>query len=95
MDTLGVSSWLDSYTYGWENQNGSCPVGHPVCFGVTDVSFDECEALMSIYDTTGGSAWTRQDNWGVSTTVCNTWYGVSCSTNGHVNSINLDGNNLL
>jgi len=82
MDSLGVSSWLDSHTYGWENQNSSCPVGHPVCFDVTDVSFDECEALMSIYDNNGGHGWDEQTNWGASTTVGD-WYGVTVS-GGHV-----------
>ncbi|MEI6711100.1 MAG: hypothetical protein WCK88_02420 [bacterium] len=40
------------------------------CHTVTDISFNECLALMSIYDSTGGDNWTDKRGWGTSTTVC-------------------------
>ncbi len=62
------------------------------CSTVTGITPDECDALKSIYDSTGGAAWTTQTGWGVSTTPCS-WYGVTCS-GGHVTGLNLSSNTL-
>lgn len=63
------------------------------CSAVTDVPVAECQALMSIYDNTGGANWTNKTGWGTSLNVCS-WYGITCS-GGHVISIALDANNLV
>ncbi len=74
----------------------------PICDAVTDVPAAECEALMSIYNNTGGANWVNtlaNDNkWGVSTTV-NDWYGVDVyiengQSVGHVVGLGLQSNNL-
>lgn len=33
------------------------------CNTVTDVSADECQALMSVYDNTGGDNWNTKNGW--------------------------------
>jgi hypothetical protein len=62
------------------------------CGTVTDVPRVECEALVALYQSTNGSAWTDNSNWLQSTTVGN-WFGVSLK-NAKVNEIWLDFNNL-
>jgi Leucine-rich repeat (LRR) protein len=63
------------------------------CTTVTDVPQQECEVLVTIYESTNGSGWTNQDNW-LTTTTVDDWYGVSIST-GHVTSLELNNNNLI
>ena len=53
------------------------------------VPSSEREALISLYQSTGGGAWTNHDNWlGAAGTEC-TWYAVSCSE-GEANVIGLE-----
>ena len=58
----------------------------PICDVVTDVPTAECEALMSIYENTGGGNWENtlaEDNiWGTSIVV-DDWYAVDVA-DGHV-----------
>jgi len=63
------------------------------CATVTGASAAECQALMDIYDNTGGAtSWTAKVGWGTSTTICS-WTGVTC-TSSHVSALNLTNNNL-
>lgn len=49
----------------------------------------ECEALMQIYNSTGGASWRRTNNWDTAADVC-TWDGISCG-GGHVTQLDLGG----
>lgn len=46
-----------------------------VCENVTDISQNECEALVNFYYATGGDNWTTNTGWLEDTTVGN-WFGV-------------------
>jgi len=72
----------------------SLPIVITFCDTVTDVSKSECEALMDIYDTNGGTDWTADTGWGTSTTVCS-WFGVTCDAGeDHVTFLDLPNNNM-
>lgn len=62
------------------------------CGVVTDVDQDECEALVFLYNSTNGDAWTNPSNWLTGTTV-GSWNGITV-LGGHVSAINLNSNNL-
>ncbi len=62
------------------------------CSAVRDVTLQECQALVALYTSTGGSSWRTKTNWLTANTVC-TWYGVSCSL-GHVRGLTLTNNGL-
>jgi len=62
------------------------------CATVTDVLQIECEALVSLYNSTNGAGWRDNTNWLTSTTVEN-WIGVTVSDT-HILEIDL-GNNAL
>lgn len=54
----------------------------------------ERDALMALYNGTGGAAWNNNTNWlGAAGTEC-TWHGVGCG-DGHVTSLGLFSNNLV
>lgn len=59
------------------------------CANVTEIPVDECQALVSLYNNTGGKNWTNQAGWLNSNTPCQ-WYGISCNA-GHVTTILLQG----
>ena len=62
------------------------------CANVTEIPQAECNALVDLYNKTNGFSWINKDGWLNTNTPCS-WYGVSCE-NGHVNSIELDHNQL-
>lgn len=73
-----------------------------VCASVAEIPQSECEALVTLYNSTFGSDWLDKSNWGVTDTPCavldgganaNGWYGVTCES-GHVTSLNLRENQL-
>ena len=49
------------------------------CGTVTEIPQAECQALVALYDSTGGAGWLHRDGWLVSNTPCS-WYGVTCPT---------------
>jgi Leucine-rich repeat (LRR) protein len=61
------------------------------CSTQSDIPTGECEILLDLFDTTGGTGWTTQTNW-LDPYPC-TWYGITCS-GGHVISIELPSNVL-
>jgi Leucine-rich repeat (LRR) protein len=62
------------------------------CDSVTEIPKSECEALVALYNSTGGANWTYKDNWLVTTTPGD-WVGVEVS-GGHVSHLFLGSNHL-
>ena len=62
------------------------------CESQTSVSFDECQALVAIYNSTGGDSWSNSTGWLTDNDVC-AWHGVLCSE-GHIVTLDLFNNNL-
>ena len=62
------------------------------CDNVTDVSTQECNALVDLYTATNGDNWDDSDGWLMSYNVCDR-YGVTCEDN-HVTNIELEENSL-
>ncbi len=56
---------------------------------------DEKDALIAIYDATGGDAWTNKTGWKTASDPC-TWHGITCdAAKTHITKINLTANNLV
>ena len=51
------------------------------------------EALVALYNATGGSNWNSNDNW-LSAVPIGEWFGVTTDDNGHVTELSLAGNQL-
>lgn len=67
------------------------------CAEVNELAPPECEALVALYNSTGGPKWITKTNWLVTNTPCN-WHGISCTLIGnttHVTMISLASNNLI
>ena len=62
------------------------------CYAVTDVPQAECQALLTLYDSTKGSKWTHNSGWLTTGAACD-WYGLGCAGR-HVTEINLSDNGL-
>jgi hypothetical protein len=62
------------------------------CAEVIDVPQAECEALVDLYNTTGGDNWTNNSGWLQTNEVCS-WYGIYCDVG--LEDIDLDNNNLV
>ena len=62
------------------------------CGPVTEISQAECEALVSVYNSTDGDSWSDNGGWLVSDTPCD-WCGVECEA-GRVTALCLNGNSL-
>jgi Leucine-rich repeat (LRR) protein len=63
------------------------------CATATGLPQTECEALVAIYNATGGDDWYTNTDWLQTTTPC-TWYGVTCEV-GHITRLELPNNNLI
>ncbi len=71
------------------------PAVAPLCIGVTTIPESECNALVVLYQSTGGPQWLDNTNWlkvNATLSPCN-WYGVICDA-GHVTQLTLAGNRL-
>ena len=62
------------------------------CGTVSEIPQTECQALVSLYDSTSGLSWTNNTGWLTTNMPC-TWYGVTCSP-GHVTMLWLQSNHL-
>jgi len=62
------------------------------CNTVSEIPISECEALVSLYNSTNGESWSNNDGWLISDTPCG-WHGIICS-GGHVTWPNLKDNQL-
>ena len=51
------------------------------------------DALIALYEQTGGTSWTRSTNWS-SFAPFDEWYGVTMDGDGHVTGLDLEDNNL-
>ena len=60
---------------------------------VTPANVDR-EALVALYEATGGPNWNNNENW-LSPAKIGEWYGVTTDANGRVIELNLGGNNLI
>jgi len=69
-------------------------IGGAVGYGnrFADVPASEANALIAVYNATGGDSWTNNTNWLTSRTVGD-WYGITVA-GGHVTEISLSSNNL-
>ena len=64
----------------------------PFCDTVTEIPKAECEALVALYNITGGPNWTNNTGWLETNTPCS-WFGVDCSA-GHLWQLSLSDNQL-
>jgi hypothetical protein len=55
------------------------------CSTVTEIPQIECEALVTLYNSTNGPGWVNRAGWLSNSTPCS-WYGVACA-NGHVSAL--------
>lgn len=89
-----LQTWLDNIPE-LAGSDFAC-LGFDSCASVTDIPQTECEALISLYNSTSGDDWLDNSGWGLSGAPCDAalgWYGVSCA-NGHVTGLTLPANNL-
>ncbi len=71
----------------WESREGA---GEPLpCIPTTQ----DREVLVTLYNSTGGPRWQRQDNW-LSAASLNTWHGIATDEEGYATEIFIPGNNL-
>jgi len=76
-----------------------CSTGAVVnCNEVTDVPTLECQALVALYNSTGGDNWTNKSGWALTKTPCD-WSGVTCGnvesdSKRHVTTLYLYNNQL-
>ena len=62
------------------------------CNNAVDVSAEECNALVALYNATNGAEWENNDNW-LDDNSINNWFGVTLSS-GHVTTVDLGFNQL-
>jgi len=62
------------------------------CTTQSSIPTDQCEALVAIYQSTGGENWLNVSGWLDAPDPCQ-WYGVACSE-GTIVALDLFGNNL-
>jgi subtilisin family serine protease len=62
------------------------------CTTVTEISPEECQALVEIYNSTDGDNWKSHTGWNVTNTPCS-WHGIQCS-GGHITRLYLQYNRL-
>jgi hypothetical protein len=62
------------------------------CSAQSSIPLDQCEALVAIFQNTGGEDWNNHSGWLENGDPCQ-WYGVSCS-GGNVVALDLYSNNL-
>lgn len=61
---------------------------------VDDCADPDRDALIAMYNGTGGRNWTNSTNW-LSYEPLSAWYGVTTDSNSRVTALNLENNNLL
>jgi Leucine-rich repeat (LRR) protein len=63
------------------------------CSTVSEIPPSECEALVALFNYTGGPGWTNRSGWLTNSTPCS-WQGVIECRGGHVVDLRLGNNNL-
>ena len=61
---------------------------------LTDSPESDHEALVALYDATGGPAWTNSTNWKTEAPL-GQWHGVTADSDGRVTGLSLASNNLI
>ncbi len=56
------------------------PFPFTTCAAQTQMPQSSCQALLALYNATGGASWTRQDHWLGPEWPCR-WFGVQCNGN--------------
>ncbi len=64
------------------------------CAVQTNISQSECEALVTIYNSTGGPNWRHQDRWLQDNFPC-AWQRVGCNGRNRIEELDLGNNNLV
>lgn len=78
---------------GWEGDSGNLVFdGVVLCDTITGIPAEECEALVTLYESTDGDNWWDNTDWLLTETPCS-WYGVACEF-GHVTNLDLINNDL-
>jgi hypothetical protein len=62
------------------------------CYEIQEITMEECQVLVAIYESTSGESWVDNTGWLASQTPCS-WYGVICEQ-GHVVELQLYYNQL-
>jgi hypothetical protein len=62
--------------------------------GGAGVSVAECQALVDLYNSTGGASWMNKTGW-LSSTNVDDWFGVALDGSNHVDSLSINSNNLV
>ena len=78
--TPEFESWLENVDTGGVSSGPTCAP-------------DVRAALMVLFESTGGSMWQNQDNWGTSSPIRD-WYGTTVDTEGRLRWLDLTGNGL-
>ena len=94
---VGISSF-EGIVYGDSKDMWRAELTNPsqFCDTVTVIPQAECEALVTIFNTTQGQNWTNKTGWLQTNDPC-TWYGVQCGVNGppgHITKLILNNNQL-
>ncbi len=84
--------WLGDDAIGNDSADSIRIQQVPFCDLVSEIPKVECEALVSLYNSTFGPSWTNRTGWLTTYTPCS-WYGITCA-GGHVTGIHLSINNL-
>jgi Leucine-rich repeat (LRR) protein len=63
------------------------------CADQSEIPQSECNALVALYNNTGGSSWSDQSGWLKTGTPCS-WFGVTCNSSSHVTGVDLAYNGL-
>jgi len=63
------------------------------CSTMTEIPQVECEALVSLYNSTDGTNWFNSTDWLATNTPCS-GFGIICLPSGIVWEVDLEGNNL-
>lgn len=72
----------------------SAPNAFITCASIIGITPTECDALVALYNGTGGTNWTTQTNWLATDTPAD-WFGVTTDPiNGHLTRLELPFNNL-
>lgn len=83
-------SFIDQVWFKAVQVEGTCDVAGVAV--VTTISQPECDALVALFNATGGVNWNQNTRWATATDPC-TWFGVSCGF-AHVDAVVLTFNGL-
>jgi len=59
------------------------------CDPITQVSAEECQGLLALFQSTRGEQWAKSSGWFRTPPPCAGWYGVACATANPVRELNL------